>query len=977
MGPVSRLLVEQVTKTASQKGLVLWLDARGDYAALADALADASSARAVPVVPFRGSFVELMLALEGRIDGVDQVPLIVYLPGYNQESVRQTPALELFRAGTKFERALSRIVTDAAAGRVPPEAITAFLAGDDVTLAAADAWLEQAAIRLEGGLAARLDAMTPSMLVDDLMDRREVAGKMAGAEADAQTVWEHLHRRFGLDADWRRMCRERGDAPHDHALRAWVGWAQCVEFVHDLRRAPVDARLTRLRALPKAVVEACGQVLAHLRRGDRHDPEGRRRDALYEQVAADFGARFAAEFEQGEPESLGRIDTFPEEEARLYAESLKALGQARWDTAAQWAADRLRPDAYWVQRDLARHRAWRLVAAAATLGRALDAAPEPLKNVHGVDAAAERYAKAAWPVDRAHRLLEQARADVLGPDLPRSIALRGALDAVRDRHRVWADALAVAFARLCEEHGFLPADNLRQRSLFDRVVRPLASGPGPVALFMVDALRFEMGAALHEKLAAEGDTQADLRPNLCELPSVTEVGMNALAPVVRDGRLHPTLTAKGFAGFETGEFRVFDPDTRRKAMGARVGDPECERWTLEQLLDKKPGELKKAVAKAKLLVITADEIDRAGEKDVGLRVFESALRDLYTAWQILREAEVKRFVFTADHGFLLLDRAKAHEIEFGVRGDAARRYALYPQGVRTPEQVSVQLDALGYAGASQHLVLARTTALFAQKKRRPTFVHGGNSLQERVIPVLTVTHSHAVGGETERYVVQAQRGAPMLNLHRLTLRVSLAPGQNAPLAFGGPQAIDLVLRVAEREDVSVALEGVSGAARLEGNAITVKVDQAAEVFFRLSGPVEDRVRVELAHPRNDARVQSMSPVERFLVEGPPPRPITAPPPAIAPEAADEVSEGPSASQSISDGTDWLETIEDAGHRKVLQDLALYGVVTESDVYVRLGNARAARRFAAALDRLLPRIPFRVRVESGAEGKRYVREGDAG
>lgn len=79
---------------------------------------------------------------------------------------------------------------------------------------------------------------------------------------------------------------------------------------------------------------------------------------------------------------------------------------------------------------------------------------------------------------------------------------------------------------------------------------------------------------------------------------------------------------------------------------------------------------------------------------------------------------------------------------------------------------------------------------------------------------------------------------------------------------------------------------------------------------------------------------------------------------------------------MSGGTTWLGTIEDPGHRRVLGNLAQFGVVTERDLIEILGSSRAARRFAPALDALLPRIPFRVRVETSAQGKRYVREGDA-
>jgi len=41
------------------------------------------------------------------------------------------------------------------------------------------------------------------------------------------------------------------------------------------------------------------------------------------------------------------------------------------------------------------------------------------------------------------------------------------------------------------------------------------------------------------------------------------------------------------------------------------------------------------------------------------RLFDQVLQKLRAAWHLLRDAEVRRFVFTSDHGFLLYDEADA------------------------------------------------------------------------------------------------------------------------------------------------------------------------------------------------------------------------------------------------------------------------------------------------------------------------------
>ena len=57
------------------------------------------------------------------------------------------------------------------------------------------------------------------------------------------------------------------------------------------------------------------------------------------------------------------------------------------------------------------------------------------------------------------------------------------------------------------------------------------------------------------------------------------------------------------------------------------------------------------------------------------------------------------------------------------------------------------------------------------------------------------------------------------------------------------------------------------------------------------------------------------------------------------------------------------------------DIASEAIVTEPEVTNLLGSPRAFRRFSLEFDVHLAKLPFRVRIETGEGGKRYVREGD--
>jgi len=66
---------------------------------------------------------------------------------------------------------------------------------------------------------------------------------------------------------------------------------------------------------------------------------------------------------------------------------------------------------------------------------------------------------------------------------------------------------------------------LHQTHIYSEVV---AEQPKPVAYFLVDAMRFEMGVELAERLPKTAEVI--VRPAIASLPSITPIGMAALQP---------------------------------------------------------------------------------------------------------------------------------------------------------------------------------------------------------------------------------------------------------------------------------------------------------------------------------------------------------------------------------------------------------------------------------------------------------------
>ena len=142
-GPVSTALESDLRTWVQRHGIVVWLDLDNHYAAFVDRLAAARKAGALPyeVRAFRGSHLDLMMALEGVTGGVEKAHLVIHLPGFTENTVHRTPLYELYAPGARYRKALDTLITEAAAGRVRPDQIDAFKTQPGLSLAAADTWL--------------------------------------------------------------------------------------------------------------------------------------------------------------------------------------------------------------------------------------------------------------------------------------------------------------------------------------------------------------------------------------------------------------------------------------------------------------------------------------------------------------------------------------------------------------------------------------------------------------------------------------------------------------------------------------------------------------------------------------------------------------------------------------------------------------------------------------------------------------------
>ena len=239
------------------------------------------------------------------------------------------------------------------------------------------------------------------------------------------------------------------------------------------------------------------------------------------------------------------------------------------------------------------------------------------------------------------------------------------------------------------------------------------------AVVVLDALRYEMACDVLERLPKSIEWERDWA--VATLPSITEVGMSALVPA--HDLMHYSVSNK--------KLKVYIGQRETTTKSARDAIWESENFHVAA-----PADVPMLSDNFARVVVFHGAVDALGEKLQG-ESFGHFAQLIIEIAQLLRELVSKGYevLVTADHGFLTLPTHDASgRIEVGVHADEVkkRRYRVAtdetldePIITRTAGQLGVGGDVeIGFAPAAS--VMTAYGAL--------TFLHGGISLQEMVIP---------------------------------------------------------------------------------------------------------------------------------------------------------------------------------------------------------------------------------------------------
>lgn len=277
-----------------------------------------------------------------------------------------------------------------------------------------------------------------------------------------------------------------------------------------------------------------------------------------------------------------------------------------------------------------------------------------------------------------------------------------------------------------------------QAKFFDRHVAPVVKdGRTKVVVIISDGMRYEVAEELVSMIRSEDRFDASLSAVLGSLPSYTQLGMAALLPqssLELDPDALPVL-ADGKPTNGTAN--------RDKILQAVKGHA----ITAAEVLAMPGIELRELYTKHQVFYVYHDVIDQTGDKAPSERnVFKSTAAALDELLQLVKKwtsANATNILLTADHGFLYQDipLEQSYYVSETPQGDTVtktnRRYVLGRALRPSPSFMTFTSAQAGLVGDID-IMIPKSIHRIPLPGAGTRYVHGGASLQEVVVPVITV-----------------------------------------------------------------------------------------------------------------------------------------------------------------------------------------------------------------------------------------------
>lgn len=530
---------------------------------------------------------------------------------------------------------------------------------------------------------------------------------------------------------------------------------------------------------------------------------------------------------------FGVRDTFPFEERCFLGQAVEFLKHD--DTDAVRAIVGRHEYSVWTGKGESQVQ-WGLIRAALNLMESCGDYERQLPDHgHSLETLIDFYIASMREVDRLHREFEQAAGDYIDV----GAAIGEVIDLARRCYRRLAGKVQDLFIRHFEKSGWPPAGRLANVDVFDRLVSTKLKESGRrVAYFLIDALRYELGVALEKQLSEDG--QVELQAAMAQLPSNTQVGMAGLLPEAGQllsikysdgGGILPVL---GVVAVDNVNQRM---DVMRKHFGQRFAD-----MSLNEFISAKTS----MPSNVELLVLRSAHIDKQFETvpEDALGLIQVTLKRIRVAVHKLKELGFHDVIIATDHGFVLNVQAGAGDVCAKPPGEWVNVHdrCLLGRGSSDAANFVIPAEQAGIRGDFQHF--AGPIGLVPYRAGLSYF-HGGASLQELIVPVITLR----LGKEQQDYCNPRVSLSYKNGAKRITTRLPVIDVTLESLGLFGQEAELEILLEAQNKKGNVVGEARSGGpVNPATGTITLQPGERIQVTLKMQPEYEGKFSVKALNP---------------------------------------------------------------------------------------------------------------------------------
>jgi uncharacterized protein (TIGR02687 family) len=347
----------------------------------------------------------------------------------------------------------------------------------------------------------------------------------------------------------------------------------------------------------------------------------------------------------------------------------------------------------------------------------------------------ERYRREWFRIDQLYRQFTHAYRTFEGPH-----PLEPVREQVEKRYtNKFVYELGNAWQQQVDQVDSWRSKDLRsQTAFYARYVEPLVrDGDKKAVVIVSDAMRYEVADELGSLIRQEDRFDATLDAVLGVLPSYTQLGMAALLP-------HSTLKHSADAKTVLADNQPTNNTVFRGKILEAVGGSAIQAEDFKAMAAEERRELFKA---NRVLYVYHNRIDAIGDKPGTERqVFEAVddtLRDIVDLVKKLANANATNIFITADHGFLFQDETLADAFFLSTQPQGNnirvvnRRFVLGTGLKLDPAFATFKATQLGL-NSELEVQIPKSIHRLRLAGGGSRFVHGGATLQEIVVPVLSV-----------------------------------------------------------------------------------------------------------------------------------------------------------------------------------------------------------------------------------------------